>query len=52
MSISAELDCALAYLLRMKELAEFFNYPKEQQKRIDLIFRAACNLKKQLEKKR
>jgi hypothetical protein len=44
----SELELAIAHLLRAKELAEFFHWPEEQQKRIDLLFRGACDLKRQL----
>lgn len=44
----AELELAIAHLLRTKELAAFFGWPEEHQKRIDLLFRGACDLKKQI----
>ena len=44
----AELELAIAHLMRARELAAFFQWPEEQQKRIDLLFRGACDLRKKL----
>lgn len=52
MSPSAELELALTHLLRLKELADFFQWPEEQRKRINLLFRGACDLQRQVRAER
>jgi hypothetical protein len=46
---SAELQLAIAHLLRAKELAMFYGHQEERVKEIDLIKRAACNVHEKLQ---
>jgi len=48
MSTRSELELAIPHLLRAREVAEFWNHPVAIVARLDLIKRAACNMRKQL----
>ena len=48
MTVSAELELALAHLLRAKELAQFYTLPEDQQQKIDLLKRATAKVRKQV----
>jgi hypothetical protein len=48
----AELELAIVHLLRAKELAQFYNHSAETIQRLDLLKRAAANLRAQMLRKK
>lgn len=52
MNISAELEQAAVYLLRARELAQFFGYPQRDIDRLDMLKRAVAKQRSEMNKEK